>query len=55
LKAQKVEALLAEAIELRKIMTRSKISASRTLKQSKSGGRDSKLISNRQSAIGNRQ
>jgi four helix bundle protein len=55
LKAQKVEALLGEAIELRKIMARSRISASRALKQSKSGGRDSKLISNRQSAIGNRQ
>jgi len=55
LKAQKVEALLGEAIELRKIMARSRISASRGLKQSKSGGRNSKLISNRQSAIGNRQ
>jgi four helix bundle protein len=55
LKAQKVEALLGEAIELRRIMARSRISASRALKQSKSGGRDSKLISNRQSAIGNRQ
>jgi four helix bundle protein len=55
LKAQKVESLLAEAIELRKIMARSRISASRALKQSKSGGRDSKVISNRQSAIGNRQ
>jgi four helix bundle protein len=36
LKAQKVEALLTEAIEPRKIMARSRISASRALKQSKS-------------------
>jgi four helix bundle protein len=57
LKAQKVEPLLAEAIELRKIMARSRISASNSLKQSKSkdGNRDSRVISNRQSAIGNRQ
>jgi four helix bundle protein len=55
LKAQKVEALLTEAIELRKIMARSRISASRALKQSKSTPRDSKVSSNRQSAIGNRQ
>ena len=55
LKAQKVEALLMEAIKLRKIMARSRISASRALKQIKSTPRDSKVISNRQSAIGNRQ
>ncbi|MBA2704305.1 MAG: four helix bundle protein [Blastocatellia bacterium] len=55
LKVQKVEALLMEAIELRKIMARSRISASRALKQIKSTPRDSKVISNRQSAIGNRQ
>src|SRR6266550_1169826 len=57
LKAQQVEPLLAEAIELRKIMARSHISASRSLKPSKSkdGNRDSRVISNRQSAIGNRQ
>jgi four helix bundle protein len=48
LKPQKVQALLSEAIELRKIMARSRISAATALKQSKS-------ISNRQSAIGNRQ
>ena len=55
LKAPKVEALLTEAIELRKIMARSRISASRALKQSKSTPRESRVISNRQSAIGNRQ
>ena len=57
LKAQKVEPLLMEAIELRRIMPSSRISASRALKNSKStnGNRDSKVISNRQSAIGNRQ
>jgi four helix bundle protein len=57
LKAQKVEPLLAEAIELRKIMASSRISASSRLKQSKSkdGNRESRVISNRQSAIGNRQ
>ena len=57
LKQRVVEPLLNEANELTKIMARSRISASRALKQSKSvsGNRDSKLISNRQSAIGNRQ
>jgi hypothetical protein len=57
LKAQKAEPLLMEAIELRRIMASSRISASRALKNSKStnGNRDSKVISNRQSAIGNRQ
>jgi hypothetical protein len=57
LKAQQVEPLLTEAIELRKIMASSHISASTSLKQSKltTGNRDSKVISNRQSAIGNRQ
>ena len=57
LKAQQVEPLLTEAIELRKIMASSRISASTSLKQSKltTGNRDSKVISNRQSAIGNRQ
>jgi hypothetical protein len=57
LKTQKVEPLLAEAIELRRIMASSRISASRSLKHGKStiGNRDSKIISNRQSAIGNRQ
>jgi four helix bundle protein len=57
LKAQKVESLLAEAIELRKIMASSRISASSGLKQSKSKDRNRtpSVISNRQSAIGNRQ
>src|SRR5712691_1079542 len=57
LKAQKVEPLLAEAIELRKIMARGRISSLNSLKQSKSkdGNRDSRVISNRQLAIGNRQ
>jgi len=57
LKGQKVEPLLMEATELRRIMASSRISASRALKNSKStnGNRDSKVISNRQSAIGNRQ
>jgi four helix bundle protein len=57
LKRQAVEPLLEEAYELTKIMASSRISASRSLKQSKSikGNRNSTLISNRQSAIGNRQ
>ena len=57
LKRKAVESLLTEADELTKIMASSRISASRSLKQSKSikGNRNSTLISNRQSAIGNRQ
>jgi four helix bundle protein len=56
LKAQKVQPLLAEAIELTKIMARSRISASTALTQSKlASKRSSNAISNRQSAIGNRQ
>ena len=57
LPSHKVESLLAEAVELRKIMAKSRISASRTLKQSRptAGKQDSKVTSNRQSAIGNRQ
>src|SRR2546421_6372337 len=53
LKQKAVESLLTEADELTKIMARSRISASRSLKQSKSttGKRDSHW----QSAIGNRQ
>ncbi|MEP6913120.1 MAG: hypothetical protein ABI923_10215, partial [bacterium] len=56
LKRKAVESLLTEADELTKIMASSRISASRSLKQSKSikGNRNSTLISNRQSAIGNR-
>ena len=57
LKRKAVESLLTEADELTKIMASSRISASRSLKQSKSikGNRNSTLISNRQSAIGNLQ
>ena len=57
LPSHKVESLLAEAVELRKIMAKSRISASKTLKQSRptAGKQDSKVASNRQSAIGNRQ
>ncbi|MGI9065923.1 MAG: hypothetical protein ACR2HX_05895 [Pyrinomonadaceae bacterium] len=55
LKEQAVESLLAEANELTRIMASSRISASRALKQSKSATGNSKVISNRQSAIGNRQ
>ena len=57
LPSHKVEPLLAEAVELRKIMAKSRISASRTLKQSRptAGKQDSQVTSNRQSALGNRQ
>ncbi len=57
LKRKAVESLLTEADELTKIMASSRISASRSLKQSKliKGNRNSTVISNRQSAIGNRQ
>ena len=57
LKAQKVQPLLAEAIELTKIMARSRISASTALTQNKLlvSERNSNAISNRRSAIGNRQ
>jgi four helix bundle protein len=49
LKAKLVQPLLNEANELTKIFAQSRISASRALRAS------SKRISNRQSAIGNRQ
>ena len=57
LKQQVVEPLLTEANELTKIMARSRISASTALRQSKStvSRGASKVTSNRQSAIGNRQ
>jgi len=57
LKAERVQPLLTEAIELRKIMASSRISASKTLKQSKASldSRASRANSNRQSALGNRQ
>ncbi|MFN2491600.1 MAG: four helix bundle protein [Pyrinomonadaceae bacterium] len=54
LKQHAVDSLLAEANELTKIMARSRISASKALKQSKSAT-GSTTISNRHSAIGNRQ
>ncbi len=57
LKQQVVQPLLTEAGELTKIMAKSRISASAALRQSKSTVKrgESKAISNRQSAIGNRQ
>jgi hypothetical protein len=57
LRPQAVQPLHTEASELAKIMAKSRISASATLRQSKVKGTgvDSKVISNRQSAIGNRQ
>jgi four helix bundle protein len=57
LKQQVVQPLLTEAGDLTKIMAKSRISASTALRQSKSIGKrgESKAISNRQSAIGNRQ
>lgn len=56
-KAQKVQPLLTQAVELTRIMASSRISASKALKQSKStsDSRASKANSNRQSAFGNRQ
>ena len=57
LKQQVVQPLLTEAGELTKIMAKSRISAATVLRQSKSIGKrgESKAISNRQSALGNRQ
>jgi four helix bundle protein len=56
LQRRAVEPLLAEANELTKIMARSRISASRNLRQNKSAVvSDPKPAANRQSAIGNRQ
>ena len=57
LKQQVVQPLLTEAGELTRIMAKSRISAATALRQSKSTVRrgESKAISNRQSAIGNRQ
>ena len=57
LRQQVVQPLLTEAGELTKIMAKSRISASTALRQSKSTVKrgESKAISNRQSAIGNRQ
>jgi len=58
LKQHAVDPLHTEASELAKIMAKSRISASASLRQSKVRGisrENSKVISNRQSAIGNRQ
>jgi four helix bundle protein len=57
LKAKQVESLLTEAIELTKIMASSRISASTSLRQSKltTRKRGPQVVSNRQSAIDNRQ
>jgi four helix bundle protein len=57
LKESVVGPLFTEAIEITKIMARSRISASIALRHGKStvDNRDSKVVSNRQSAIGNRQ
>jgi four helix bundle protein len=57
LKQQVVQPLLTEAGELTRIMAKSRISASAALRQSKSTVKrgESKAISNRQSATGNRQ
>jgi four helix bundle protein len=57
LRQKVVQPLLTEAGELTKIMAKSRISASTALRQSKSTVKrgESKAISNRQSAIGNRQ
>jgi four helix bundle protein len=54
LKENLVTPLLNEASELTKIMASSRISASRGSTQDRSSSRNSKLNSNRQSAIGNR-
>ena len=57
LKQQVVQPLLTEARELTRIMAKSRISAATALRQSKSTVKrgESKAITNRQSAIGNRQ
>ena len=57
LKQQVVQPLLTEAGELTRIMAKSRISAATALRQSKSTVKrgESKAITNRQSAIGNRQ
>jgi len=55
LKPKQVEPLLKEAYELTKIMAQSRISAARELTRTMKRRTTSKMISNRQSAIGNRQ
>jgi four helix bundle protein len=55
LKQRQVQPLLDEAKELAKIMARSRISASSALARSLKRRTTSKVVLNRQSAIGNRQ
>ncbi len=55
LKRDKVEPLLNEAYELTKIMASSRISASASLRRNVERQTKSRVASNRQSAIGNRQ
>jgi four helix bundle protein len=55
LKPRQVEPLLNEANELTKIMAQSRISAANALARTTKRQVTSKMVSNRQSAIGNRQ
>jgi four helix bundle protein len=55
LKPKQVESLLNEANELTKIMAQSRISAANALARTMKRRATSKMVSNRQSAIGNRQ
>ena len=55
LKPKQVEPLLKEGYELTKIMAQSRISAARELARTMKRQTTSKMVSNRQSAIGNRQ
>jgi hypothetical protein len=55
LKPKQVEPLLNEANELTKIMAQSRISAANALARTIKRQTTSKMVSNRQSAIGNRQ
>jgi four helix bundle protein len=55
LKRKQVVSLLDEANELARIMAQSRITASKTLIRSERRPAKTKMVSNRQSAIGNRQ
>jgi hypothetical protein len=55
LKPKQVEPLLNEANELTKIMAQSRISGANALARTMKRQTTSKMVSNRQSAIGNRQ
>jgi four helix bundle protein len=55
LKPKQVESLLNEANELTKIMAQSRISAAHAVARTMKRRATSKMVSNRQSAIGNRQ